>query len=378
MQLSSEDQLRLNVLIAQPLQAVRIDESRMRVHALAEKGEASVSLNPTCKDEKYIQLIRQFLSAHYLGSPGGYPVFLRRWTRMGQARDDSLEKLLLIAEPEAVVAVVHAPGLTDELARRAWWSGASAENARQMLEKKSVVNGTMGAELARFLVEFLPFEEEQKAIIDSVRLVLQPGLVDEKVRWDIWNRGKRKNSYYVGFLQRTPHDLPVDVAAHKKWEGLSGSLQVEIEQGNSVAKVLHQALSSAGQAFLSTANLVLQKPSDQDVVVATLNAIGSYFQEIKIHPPMWRDTKSLSNYTDEFFTGNKNSATSPFGKQKADILMLDPSLQPQLRAMFSLSMVGETLVDPIFGMTDAVGSVMRKKIKPVVKPISAYLQSLQS
>lgn len=370
MRLSSEDQLRLNVLITQPLQAIRIDESRMRIYALAEKGEASVQLNPTCKDEKYIRLIRQFLSTHYLGSPGGYPVFLRRWTRMGQARDDSLEKLLLIAEPEAVAAVVHAPGLTDELARRAWWSGTNAENARQMLEKKSVVNGTMGVELARFLVEFLPFEEEQKAIIDSVRLVLQPGLINEKARRDIWNRGKRKNSYYVGFLQQTPHDLPIEVTAHAKWENLSDALQVEIKQGNNVAKMLHQVMSSAGQAFLSTVDMVLQKPSDQDVAVATLNAIGNYFREIEIHPPTWRDIKSLSNYTDEFLAANDIRI--------ARILKVDTSLRPQLQALFNLSMVGETLVDPIFGMTDAIGSVMRKKIAPVVKPVSEYLQSLQS
>ena len=41
---------------------------------------------------------------------------------MGQARDDSLAQLLLLGEPEAVVAAVHAPGLTDELAARAWWA----------------------------------------------------------------------------------------------------------------------------------------------------------------------------------------------------------------------------------------------------------------
>ena len=77
MQLSSEDQLRLNVLVAQPLHAVRIDESRMYVHVLSDKGDASVKLNPTCKDEKYIRLVRQFLSTHFLGSPGGYPVYLK-------------------------------------------------------------------------------------------------------------------------------------------------------------------------------------------------------------------------------------------------------------------------------------------------------------
>ena len=43
-------------------------------------------------------------------------------------------------------------------------------------------------------------------------------------------------------------------------------------------------------------------------------------------------------------------------------LALDQSLQPQLKALFNLSMINETLVDPIFGMSDAIGSVMRKKI----------------
>ena len=44
------------------------------------------------------------LSNHALSSPGGYPVFLQRWTRMGQAKDAQLEKLLLLGESEAVVA----------------------------------------------------------------------------------------------------------------------------------------------------------------------------------------------------------------------------------------------------------------------------------
>ena len=370
MELSSEDQLRLNVLIAQPLQAVRIDESRMCVQALSEKGEANVQLNPTCKDEKYIRLIRQFLSTHYLGSPGGYPVFLRRWSRMGQARDDSLERLLLIGEPEAVVAVVHAPGLSDELARRAWWSSTSAENARRMLDKKSVVKGNMGTELAQFLVEFLPFEEQQKTIIDSVRLVLQPGLINDVMRKDIWDRGKRKNSYYVGFLLQTPNDLPIDISSHKKWQSLVSNLQTEISQGNKLAKLLCDTLSPAGQAFLYTTDLVLQKPNDQDVVVALLNAIGSNFKEINVGATNWRDMQSLSKYTDEIYTDNYSLTDK--------ILAIDSSLKPQLKAIISLSMISETLVDPIFGITDAIGSLMRKKIKPVVNPLSEYIHLLQS
>ncbi|MGD8712367.1 MAG: sulfur reduction protein DsrS, partial [Thiohalophilus sp.] len=50
MELSNEDALRLNVLLNQNLQAIRIDESKMIVYGLSEKGEASVSLNPNCRD----------------------------------------------------------------------------------------------------------------------------------------------------------------------------------------------------------------------------------------------------------------------------------------------------------------------------------------
>ena len=369
MQMSSEDQLRLNVLLAQPLQAIRIDESRMSVHALSEKGEASIKLNPTCKDEKYVRLVQQFLSTHYLGSPGGYPVYLRRWTRMGQARDDSLEKLLLIAEPEAVAAVVHASGLTNELARRAWWTDTNPENARRMLEKISVAQGDMGKKLACFLVEFLPFEEEQKGIIDSVRLILQPGLISDEMRNEIWNRGKRKNSYYVGFLQQTPDNLPIHIAPHANWKNTVDCLESEIERGNRLAEQLCLALGPNGQAFLHASTLVLQKPNDQEVVVALLNAVGRYFRSVNPGREYLRDTQSLSKYVEAHCTGNP---------EVERIMSIDPALLPKIKAILSLSMISEALVDPIFGMTDAIGSVMRKKIEPVTGPINEYIHTLQS
>ena len=76
MELSNEDNLRLNVLLAQDLQAVRIDESRMVVYGLSGQGEARLPLNPTGRDERYLRLVRQLLSTHVLGSPGGYPVIM--------------------------------------------------------------------------------------------------------------------------------------------------------------------------------------------------------------------------------------------------------------------------------------------------------------
>ena len=107
MDLSPEDSLRLNVLLTQGLQAVRIDESRMLVYALTERGEARVGLNPNCRNEQYIRNVKALLSSHSLGSPGGCPVYLNRWTLMWQARDDSLEQLLVptIGYPNAAAAL---------------------------------------------------------------------------------------------------------------------------------------------------------------------------------------------------------------------------------------------------------------------------------
>ena len=52
MELSNEDNQRLNVLLAQDLKAIRINEGTMTVYALTDQGEAKVSLNPTTRDDQ--------------------------------------------------------------------------------------------------------------------------------------------------------------------------------------------------------------------------------------------------------------------------------------------------------------------------------------
>ena len=55
MELSAEDALRINVLLAGQLEAVRIDESSMTLYALSDRGETRVKLNPNCRDEPYLR-----------------------------------------------------------------------------------------------------------------------------------------------------------------------------------------------------------------------------------------------------------------------------------------------------------------------------------
>ncbi len=376
MELSPEDSLRLNVLLANRVDAVRIDESRMTVYALTSRGEARVQLNPTCRDDRYLRHVRELLSGHVLGSPGGYPVFLRRWTRTGQARDQSLEKLLMLGEPEAVVAVVHATGLTDELARKAWWALPSADNARRMLERECVVTGEMGRVLAEYLVEYLPFETEPAAMIASVRLVLRPGLVSAETRRRLWERAQQKTAYLVGFLMAEPKGLPDPVPQRADYARHAQRLGALADRGNPYASLLLRVLSSAGQTYLEVVERVLAKPANQDVVNAVLDTVAGHFRPA--HPGLGNDAPIERLVEDAAQLCERNCVPGmgrPAGLSEA--LAALPALQAELRATLVLARLGYPVVRPIFSQSTAIGALMRRKLQPVLAPIFQQLQALR-
>ena len=47
-----------------------------------------------------------------------------------------------------------------------------------------------------------------------------------------------------------------------------------------------------------------------------------------------------------------------------------------IRAMIFLSLIDEPVVDPVFSKTDAIGTVMRKKLQPVSEPILQQVEVL--
>jgi hypothetical protein len=373
MELSAEDTLRINVLLAGPVKAVRIDESSMTLYALSDKGQARVRLNPNCRDETYLRRVREALSSHVLGSPGGYPVYLKRWTRMGQTRDGILESLLLLGEPEAVVAVVNAPGITNEIARRAWWASQTAENARCMLGQQSVVQGDMGPVLVDFLVEFLPFETEARDMIATVRLILQSGLISDETRIELWGRGKHKNAYYVGFLQAVPDELPAGVGPHPLRDEVCEKLEGLRKIGNPYAVQFCRLLGREGQRFLDVVANVLDKPANQDVVVSLLHALAAYFHSIRRNDTERQTMDAILAAADEMLV----SGCVP-GHALGELLSRVPGMEREVHAMLVLSMVDEPLVNPIFSRTDAIGTVMRRKLMPVSGPLRHYIDRLRN
>lgn len=372
MSLSNEDSLRLNVLLSQDLRAVRIDESAMILHALTAKGEAKVKLVPNVRDDVYLRQVRELLSTHALGSPGGYPVFLKRWTRMGQTRETNLDRLLILGEPEAVVAVAHARGISEQLARYAWWSMPTADIARRLLASRDVAQSPFAKELADFLLDYMPFETEAQAIIENVRLILQPNLISDETRKELWGRANRKTMYYVGFLMALPDQLPDEVAQNPRLAREQKRLSELLAQGNVFARQLTRLLSAPGQLYLQTLDKAFAKLANQDMTVSLLGAVENYFACILTQE--YRGIREPDEIQDRVAQRMTNA-------QEAELRVLIaalPDSTTQIAAMLSLSMVGEALANPVFSQTDAMGSVMRKKLEPIVVPIRQHITCLLS
>lgn len=364
LQLSPEDALRLNVLITQA-EAVRIQESEMVVYGLRGRDEMMVILNPTGNAERYLTAVRELLAAVVLDSPGGYPVFLKRWARMGQIDSHQLDRLLRIGEPEAVMAVVCAPGLDPELARRAWWAAPHSEYARRMLEKPAIVQSEMGPILARHLFEHLPFESENLTVLETVRLILQPGLIEPQQLESLWAKGRSKVAYRVGFLEQRPHQLPREGSARHDLADHEARLALLVESGNRPAEMLLLLLQPVGQLFCQAVIEALNRPPDQDVVAAIFNVVGRFLHSARQNHIHYRSLEALQQQVSTLLA-------SPTDELSA-LLSCCPELSAELEALLFLAHFDETVALPIFRASDAVGTLMRKKLQPVTAPLQFHL-----
>ena len=366
MELSNEDNLRLNVLLAQNLKAIRINEGTMTVHALTDQGEAKVVLNPTSRDEQYLRTVRELLSLKVTGSPGGYPIFIKRWTRMGHT-DNTLEHMLLLGEPEAIVAVVHAATISHDIGVRAWWANPSTEVAMRLMEYPEIWQGELGKELASYLMEFLPFEERQLNIVSMVRLCLQGDILDKEEKEKLWSRGKRRNPFYVGFLHARPEQIPLIKKPNKSHQAIAETLKPIVEAENPYAKTLCDLLDTKGQTWLETLKLALNKPVDQEVVISLFIAINHHLKlPLDTLSKDTRGTRSIEIAMQH----STEIINKPIDRQLQDLLSnLDEIHHKLVAAMLVLAQMGEHTLIPIFSGNDSVGTVMRKRLLPLTTPL---------
>jgi hypothetical protein len=335
--LTHEDALRLAVLLAGEVHAVRIDESSLTLAALTPHGEARIALNPDTRPERYLMLVREVLAGHAMGSPGGYPVHLRRWTRSGHVNPKSLEALLRLGEPEAFVAAAQSPDLTDELARRVWWAHPCSEIARAMLAHEAVRRGAMGPVLARHLLEHLPFEDDPDQAIASVEAVAAAGLLDEAARQRVWAAAQHRPHYLIGWLAHAPQTIP---AAEP--QAVPAPLAQAARGGNALAALLVRCASAEGQGYLRALSLVLERPPTHDAVCRVLDLAARWFADAR-----------------------------------ADVEAPPGAPANWVVAARALAATGRAAAMPILRGTTAVGPLMCRKLAPVLQPLLQHVHRLR-
>lgn len=370
MALSNEDNLRLNVLCSQPVKAIRINESSMLLTALTDKGEARIALTPNQNDDRYLREIREFLSEKYLGMPGGFPRHLSRWTRMGDA-NNSADKMLLLGEAEAIVALAYSNNVSAEQAEYAWWAYQSPEIARNLLKSPAVAQSEFGQQLAAFLLEFLPFEEKPLSVVESVQMCLQYNLISEAEKADLWARAKRKNPFFVGFLLAGPTAIPLKETAHCDMQMISEQLSEECKAQNNFAEVYLYFLSAEGRKWLKSLQLALKKPTDPDVVIALFITIDQSI-ELAIAPK--RGARSIHQALEK--SAQLCHAPGAPTQIQSVCKQLKPRQIDQFSSMLLLAQLGEHTLNDVFGGCDASGSVMRKHLKPLIDPINTAIDTL--
>ncbi len=342
--LTPEDTLRLNVLISTCV-AIRIDVYKLAVIGLTkDEKEQSIALNPSGDSGKTIGAVQKLLVSQALGSMGGYPSYLKRWSRMGQVSLSNLKLLLKIGNTEAVVAVANSQNLDDELLDLVWWCATNtdqqAEIGRFLLTRDFVIKHPVGKQIAQYLLEFLPFTNDTSQLIDTTNLLLQDGLISQSEKDKLWKQGQRKTAFLVGFIERMGNNLPNNS---------------DIIALNSDIKELEDVNSEQGQILLHTITHILKKINQEYVLYRTLEVVGSYLA----HPMI----QKLSDI--EQCQLQAQNVSEKLGLE-----------DEKIKARLFLASINEQLVVGTISAHGLAGSAIRKKLAHVLVPIQDALKLL--
>lgn len=343
--LTPEDILKLNVLVSTSV-AIRIDVYKLHVVGLTtDKNEQTIALHPTTDSTQYINEVQKLLLGKVLGTMGGYPSYLKRWSRMGQVSSSNLKSLLKLGNIEAVVAVANSQNLDDEVIDLVWWCATNtdeqAEIGRFLLTRGFVVKHAVGQSIANYLLEFLPFTENINTLIDTTNLILQDDLISKEAKDRLWKQGQRKTAFLVGFMERLTDQLP----------NTDSTQALNCEVGE-----LERSCSEQGQILLKTCAQVLKKINQEHVLYRTLEILGSYLS----HPQIKR-YDNIEKLQNQAITLAES---------------LNLAHQEKVKAYFLLSGVSERLVVSTISAHGLTGSAIRKKLCDVLVPIQDAIKLL--
>jgi hypothetical protein len=146
--------------------------------------------------------------------------------------------------------------------------------------------------------------------------------------------------------------LPLPLPARADLDLRRVDLEPRLAAGDIAAHALVRVLKAQGQTFLAAVAEILERPETQEVVNRTLNAIGRYFAR----------------------GAGGDALRASAHPTVANVCQM---LEPELEAAACLARVSADQVAVIFARSSAIGSLMRRKIEPVVTPLLADIRLLR-
>jgi hypothetical protein len=168
-----------------------------------------------------------------------------------------------------------------------------------------------------------------------------------------------------------PDLLPDSKSANPHFDEIANRLQPLLEQDNPYAFQLSRYLSPPGQSFLATVNRVVDKAASQDTIVSLFESITDYNKKLPLAVNKQRTFEEAQRLADEWLQALEEEPLRQCVESCSEHL-------EKIRAMLILAQMGEVTLFPIFGLTDALGSVMRKKLKPLTDPLQQQIAILMS
>jgi len=115
----------------------------------------------------------------------------------------------------------------------------------------------------------------------------------------------------------------------------------------------------------------MEKPANQDVVAILLNVIRDYFSALRPAGDPDLTLEELTAEAEALLSGSESHDAINA------CLAATENLRQELQAMRILSGLGYGVLRPVFRNTDAIGSLMRRKLEPVSAPLSRLISRLQ-
>ncbi len=132
-------------------------------------------------------------------------------------------------------------------------------------------------------------------------------------------------------------------------------------------------LSSSLSPYLTSVEAVLKKPMNQDVMVELMHALDQHAAALSLGEYKLDVIEDIVRMA-EAMTGGEVDAGGDASQSLQCLLQVCPECTHHARAMLVLALLGEAVLNPVFSRTDAIGTAMRKKLKPLTEPIHATIK----